>query len=134
MVLNHGGIKMRRCGMVPNETTNHLRPNNVEVNTYRSQHSVQQWTNPIPHCTLYERPQNCKCKMFEKKRLTAYVMYKTMKGKPNMWKQQQTITTECISIIYEYFHIQWLKQNLNRCFFQNQYFYLSFLYFILVML
>ena len=34
--------KKRRCGMIANETTLHKRPNDTEINNYRSPYGLQQ--------------------------------------------------------------------------------------------
>ena len=36
-------VKIRRCGMIVNEATLHERPNNTEINNYRSPYDFQKW-------------------------------------------------------------------------------------------
>ena len=49
-----------RSGMIANETTLHKRPNETEINIFRSLNGLQQWAKPLPdfsvlsdHETLY---------------------------------------------------------------------------------
>lgn len=45
-------IKIRRFGMIVNETTPHPRPNDIEHKNYRSTYSLQQWALSIWHKSL----------------------------------------------------------------------------------
>ena len=56
------GIKLvinikRRCGILANETTLHQRPNDTEINSYRSPYSLQQLAKPIPYSRLQNAPK-----------------------------------------------------------------------------
>ena len=39
----------RRCSILANETTLHIRPNGTEINNYKSPYGLQQRAKPIPH-------------------------------------------------------------------------------------
>ena len=86
-------IQIRRRGMITNEANLNQRPNDKDVNDYRTSDGLQQWLRPIPHSQLWKDP-TWQMQNNSNGKLTAWVKYKTM-NEIQIW---YTITNDTIEL------------------------------------